>query len=154
VKIDTLCGRLGVTKGSFYWHFEDLRSFLAAVAERWGEERDKRQATFAQLAELEPQERLAQMLELLADTNEWRLERAVREWARTDEGVRARVAQSDRWIYRAIRQAFLDLGLDREQADIRATGLFYAGVGWVFVERPAAPGTKHQRELLLEVFTS
>src|SRR5262249_49905429 len=35
VKIQRLCEHLGVTKGSFYWHFTDLDGFLDMVAEQW-----------------------------------------------------------------------------------------------------------------------
>src|SRR3954466_1718228 len=77
VKIDRLCVRLGVTKGSFYWHFTDLASFLAAVADRRGRGRDARQATFAELESLQPRERLARMIAEFGDRREWALERAV-----------------------------------------------------------------------------
>jgi AcrR family transcriptional regulator len=33
--VAALCERVGVTKGSFYHHFEDLPAFVAAFAERW-----------------------------------------------------------------------------------------------------------------------
>jgi AcrR family transcriptional regulator len=29
LKIDRLCDRLGVTKGSFYWHFDGIPSYRA-----------------------------------------------------------------------------------------------------------------------------
>ena len=35
IKIDRLCKRLGVTKGSFYWHFTDLGAYLDAGMARW-----------------------------------------------------------------------------------------------------------------------
>ena len=35
VKIQRLCERLNVTKGSFYWHFTDLDAFLGAMAKHW-----------------------------------------------------------------------------------------------------------------------
>ena len=41
LKIDRLCSRLGVTKGSFYWHFTDIASYRAALVEAWGELRDE-----------------------------------------------------------------------------------------------------------------
>src|SRR3954467_7689914 len=87
VKIDRLCVRLGVTKGSFYWHFTDLESFLTAVADRWGETRDARKGPFAQLEAIQPRERLRRIIAELADSHDWALERAVREWARTDASV-------------------------------------------------------------------
>src|SRR5262249_25949398 len=38
IKIDRMAERLGVTKGSFYWHFRDLDDFLDALTTKWAEE--------------------------------------------------------------------------------------------------------------------
>ncbi len=35
LKAEPLCKRLGVTRGSFYWHFESTGAFTLAVVERW-----------------------------------------------------------------------------------------------------------------------
>jgi AcrR family transcriptional regulator len=154
VKIDRLCKQLGVTKGSFYWHFSDLAAFLAALADRWGELRDARRAAFDELAELQPRERIATMMELLLDPDEWALERAVREWARTDESVRERVNRSDRWVFVEVRKALLELGFDKEDADIRARGLFFTGVGFIHAAEPRQRGGTRQRDRLIEILTS
>jgi AcrR family transcriptional regulator len=151
VKIDRLCLRLGVTKGSFYWHFTDLHGFLTAVAERWGEGRDARRETFAELEAVEPRERLHRMVDALNDPREWALERAVREWARTDDSVAERVAASDRWVFQAIRKTFVELGFDAADADIRAKTLFYAGVGFIYAGPQGQRGGRRQRERLLEI---
>jgi len=34
LKIDNLCARMGATKGSFYWHFENIAGYLTALVER------------------------------------------------------------------------------------------------------------------------
>jgi AcrR family transcriptional regulator len=154
VKIDRLCKQLGVTKGSFYWHFSDLAAFLAALADRWGELRDARRAAFTELADLPPRERIATMMELLLDPDEWALERAVREWARTDESVRERVNRSDRWVFVEVRKALLELGFDKEDADIRARGLFFTGVGFIHAAEPRQRGGQKQRDRLVEILTS
>jgi len=35
LKIDRLCSRLSVTKGSFYWHFTDIAAYRAALVQAW-----------------------------------------------------------------------------------------------------------------------
>lgn len=37
IAVDALAERLGVTKGSFYWHFRDADDLLSAVVARWEE---------------------------------------------------------------------------------------------------------------------
>ncbi len=36
-----LCGRLRVTKGSFYWHFSDMTAYRAALIDTWAVVRDE-----------------------------------------------------------------------------------------------------------------
>ena len=35
VHVEPLATSLGVTKGSFYWHFEDLQALLSSVIDHW-----------------------------------------------------------------------------------------------------------------------
>src|SRR5690348_17786797 len=41
VGIESLAKRLGVTKGSFYWHFKDRAALLTAVLRRWQQRRSE-----------------------------------------------------------------------------------------------------------------
>jgi AcrR family transcriptional regulator len=65
LKIDRLCRRLSVTKGSFYWHFTDIAGYRAALVQAWGELRDDDRGHFGELAELPPRERLSEMMSSL-----------------------------------------------------------------------------------------
>jgi len=59
VAVEPLAARLGVTKGSFYWHFRDRDQLLAAALEEW--ERTGTEALINRLNEIaDPRERLAQ----------------------------------------------------------------------------------------------
>src|SRR5262245_26812953 len=59
--IDNVAEWLRVTKGSFYWHFDDRRSFLKAVLSRWRFMSSS--ATLAQVAHLpDPRTRLRRLL--------------------------------------------------------------------------------------------
>jgi AcrR family transcriptional regulator len=131
LKIDRLCDRLGVTKGSFYWHFDGMPSYRTALVQAWGELRDEDRRHIDEMGDIPPRERLSKMMASLVSPRHWTLERAMREWARSDESVAASVRAADRRLLRAVRQAFLDYGFDREDADLRADATFAAGIGFL-----------------------
>jgi AcrR family transcriptional regulator len=139
LKIDRLCERLGVTKGSFYWHFDGIPRYRAALIAAWGELRDQDGRSFDDLGDLPPRERLARMMSALVSPRHWTLERAMREWARLDESVAASVRASDRQVLQAVRQAFLDDGFGEEEAELRANVVFASGIGLLHLSG-ASPG--------------
>jgi AcrR family transcriptional regulator len=141
LKIDRLCERLGVTKGSFYWHFDGMPSYRGALIRSWGELRDEDRRAFDDMGELAPRERLSQMMSSLVSPRHWTLERAMREWARSDEAVAESVRAADRRLLRAVRRAFLDYGFDADEADTRANATFAAGIGFLHLSGPT-PGTQ------------
>ena len=152
VKIDRLCSSLGVTKGSFYWHFSDIQAYLEALAAAWAAEQRSSQATLEALRELEPEERLVRMMRQLTGPRQWILERAMREWARQDADVAARVRASDRSIYREVRRAFVDAGLAPREAGLRARAAFVLGVGFIHVaERAPTAAESREHEHILEL---
>ena len=152
LKIDRLCSRLGVTKGSFYWHFTDIASYRIALVDAWGASRDEERRHFGAPTDTPPRQRLSQMMTTLVDARHWTLERAMREWARTDEAVAASVRAADGRVLRAVRQAFLDYGFDTEEADLRAAATFAAGIGFLHLSgpQPSARGAA-RRERFLDI---
>ncbi|MFZ1161123.1 TetR/AcrR family transcriptional regulator [Mycobacterium sp.] len=146
-----LCSRLGVTKGSFYWHFSDMTAYRTALIDTWAVVRDE-DRSFDDLVSQPPRQRLSRMMTALVGPRHWMLERAMREWARSDATVAAAVRASDQKVVAAVRQAFLDDGFDREQAEMRATATFAAGIGFLHLSgsRPS-PLAAGRREEFLEV---
>ncbi|AFM16347.1 transcriptional regulator [Mycolicibacterium chubuense NBB4] len=152
LKLDRLCRRLGVTKGSFYWHFTDMAGYRAAVVEAWGQLRDRDRSRFGALGDLPPRDRLAQMMASLLGERHWSLERAMREWARTDPAAAASVRAADRQVLDAVRRAYEDAGFTGEDADMRANATFAVGVGFLHLsgETPNAR-LASQRDRFLDV---
>jgi AcrR family transcriptional regulator len=136
LKIDRLCERLGVTKGSFYWHFEGMPSYRTALTQSWGELRDHDRAALDEMTDVPPRERLSKMMSSLVSPRHWTLERAMREWARSDDSVASSVRSADRRLLRAVRQAFLDYGFADDEADVRANATFAAGIGFLHLSGP------------------
>ena len=59
-----LCTGLGVTKGSFYWHFSDMTAYRNALIHTWAVVRDE-DRSFDALAAQPPRERLSRMMTAL-----------------------------------------------------------------------------------------
>ncbi|KQY60155.1 hypothetical protein ASD11_11790 [Aeromicrobium sp. Root495] len=130
VKISRLCRELDVTKGSFYWHFSDLDALQEAVAERWCTQTRELLQQLAGLSDLPPAERLRSMTMRLVDDRSWSVERALRDWARTDAKVAEVIAESDQFVFGLVRSALEDLGYEPATARMRAGLLVYAGIGF------------------------
>ena len=130
VKIHRLCERLGVTKGSFYWHFQDLDAFLGELARRWAEEGVR----LTQLDQSsDPAAGLLHAMEIFADKRNRNLTRAIRDWAQNDERARAAIRKADESLFQGVRDAIVSLGFDEDEAEVRAKVLYSAGVGFAHV---------------------
>jgi AcrR family transcriptional regulator len=147
-----LCRRLGVTKGSFYWHFNDMQAYREALVEAWAAVRDEDRGYFDDLASAPPRQRLSRMMTALVGPRHWMLERAMREWARSESAVAAAVRASVRSVVAAVRKAFLDEGFEPSQAEMRADATFAAGIGFLHLSgsRPS-PRAAGRREEFLDV---
>ena len=145
--LDRLCRRVGVTKGSFYWHFVDLGAYRSALMDAWAALHDTERAQFTAMSDLEPRERLGRMLQVLLGERLWMLERAMREWARSDATAAAAVTAADRRIWRAVRQAYLDAGFTPAEAAVRADATFAIGVGILHLSA-SVPNTESAEKFL------
>jgi len=130
LRVEVLAKRLKVTKGSFYWHFQDRRDLLLAVLQFWkeGRIRDIVKQTRAQPGrELE---QIYHVIDIYSTTRSRRgmmIELAVRDWARRDPEAAAIVAEVDDTRLRCARELFLACGVPMEEASSRCM-LLYAYV--------------------------
>lgn len=130
LRVEVLAKRLKVTKGSFYWHFQDRRDLLMAVLEVWreGRIRDIIKQTRAQPGhELE---QIYHVIDVYSTSRSRRgamIELAVRDWARRDVDAAAIVAVVDDMRLRCTRELFLACGVSMEEASSRSM-LLYAYV--------------------------
>ena len=128
VKIEPLAKALGVTKGSFYWHFADRGALLAAMLERW-----RTQATNAIIAEVEGAggDAEARLRRLSARTarQDGRLDNAIRAWAASDPVPRAALAEIDAARAAYLEKLYREIGFDARAARARASFVYQALVG-------------------------
>ncbi len=130
LRVEVLAKRLKVTKGSFYWHFQDRRDLLLALLRQWkeGRLRDIIKQTRAQPGrELE---QIYHVIDVYSASKSRRgilIELAVRDWARRDAEAEAIVAEVDDVRLRCARELFLACGVPMEEASSRCM-LLYAYV--------------------------
>ena len=152
LKVERLCQQLGVTRGSFYWHFEDMESYRAALVESWNAFLEDDRRSLGELDALPPRERLSAMMSALTSPQHWMLERAMREWARTDPVAAANIRAADGRLLRSVTKAYADYGFTQPDAKLRAELTFAAGIGLLHVAGSAAQAQKAaQRERFLDL---
>jgi AcrR family transcriptional regulator len=140
LRLDRICEHLGVTKGSFYWHFADLPAYRSALLESWASLHDQDRQRFLDMGGAAPRDRLKAMMQALMSPQLYSLERAMRVWSLTDETVAEGVRRSDMQVLGAVHQIFTDAGFEGQDALVRAVTFFAAGMGFLHgfdIERPA-----------------
>ena len=124
VRVERLAADLGITKGSFYWHFKNRGELLEALLEHWS--REMTDAEFERIQGLPAglEGRLLALAEDVLEKGMGRYDPAIRAWARTDRKVAAAVGQVDRRRVRALSVFFEEGGYSPAEARTRAR-LFY-----------------------------
>ena len=133
LKAEPLAKAMGVSRGSFYWHFADIGAFHAAILAHW---RDV--AAEQVIANLEAASGTANPLPRLlrgAFGNRPALESAVRTWASVDPKARAAVQAIDRRRLSYVENLFRANGLPPAVARARAQILYWAYLGYALSEQ-------------------
>jgi AcrR family transcriptional regulator len=119
LRLSVLARRLGVTKGSFYWHFKDRDEFIEAIVTTW--EEDSR-AFFAEAAkETDPERRILKLYALLGERMGRKKGRfpdhSIFAWAHYERAVARRVACVERERIDFVANAVREMGVDRAEAE-------------------------------------
>lgn len=140
VSVEPLAKRLGVTKGSFYWHFKDRDDLLEAILSHW-----RRRATLQIIDRIEradesPRDRFLRLMHLpfLGSRRSRRgaeIELSVRLWGRHDPRARAALAEVDQLRLSYIRQLLIAAGVSESDALARAIHAYsYMRVATTLIE--------------------
>jgi AcrR family transcriptional regulator len=122
VRVETLAQALGVTKGGFYWHFDDRNALLEEMLDAWervvvddaieiieaggGDAKAKLRRLFAVASS--PEALGLRMIDL-----------AVRDWARRDKAVAKRLRRVDNRRMEYLRSLFGDFCRGEKEIEVR-----------------------------------
>jgi AcrR family transcriptional regulator len=158
VRVLSLAHALGITRGSFYWHFAGHAELLSALIARWRERELEADRALEARASDDPVEDLLRLLDAALarggrNLEAMRFELALRELGRQDRAVAAMLAEVDGVRMAVLSAKFERLVREADEARELAALLYVAVAGaHQALARPAAgPGlAAYLRETIAE----
>ena len=139
VRIEPLARALGVTKGGFYWHFDDRRALLEEMLDTW--ERVSVDEVIERI-EGEGGDARAKLLRLSAIAlssdevlriDPLRIDLAIRDWARREQAVAERLRRVDNRRMDYMRSLFGAFCRDEDDVEARSMLAFSLWIGNHFI---------------------
>ena len=120
LSIQDLSVALGVSRGSFYWHFEDRSDFIHALLQHWYEEYTAVAPVAVGRDGGTAEERLARLMRLVHDHDLTRYDLTIRSIASRDSQFARWVRKADRFRLDFIESLFEEMGFTENELRIRA----------------------------------
>jgi len=135
VRITRLADDLGVTRGSFYWHFENREDLIDALVGYW---KDKNTAAITKSVSnaTDLADGIFRFFETCIDAALFdpRLDLAIREWSRRSTKIRKLVDREDAARIDALQDFYARFNYPMPAALIRARVLYYSQIGFYALE--------------------
>ena len=147
VRIEPLARALGVTKGGFYWHFDDRPALLDEMLDTWERVSIDEVIERVEGEGGEARARLRRLFALASSSGKLgRVDLAVRDWARRDKKVAARLRRVDNRRMEYMRSLFGAFGPDDDDVEARCMITMALFIGSPFMA--AEHGSRTRAEVL------
>ena len=144
VRVESLAKNLGVTKGSFYWHFKDREQFLDELLNFWAE-----QSTQTVIANpnypTDSKARVRAVAEDIVRHDLGKMDPHIRSWTQYDKRRAKVVAKIDKVRFEFLRDLFLAVGFSMIGSDLRAQSLYRYVLGEQFISVRESMGQRLER---------
>ena len=134
LKAEPLAKAMGVSRGSFYWHFADVGAFHAAILDHWREIAAEQIISDVE-AQSPDRNALPTLLRRVFGDRPPVLESAMRSWAAHDASVRTAVQAVDQRRLGYVENLLRASGLPAETARARAQILYWAFLGFALSDK-------------------
>lgn len=147
LKADVLAKVLGVSRGSFYWHFKNVSDFHVAVLAAW--EKQSTEDVIA-LVEKEAGEPMAKLHHLARHVfaADGALERQIRAWASQEKHAAVFQDRVDRRRIGYVRELIERTGQEPDNAEARARFVYLALIGQFSADRLLTLGRKELADMV------
>jgi AcrR family transcriptional regulator len=134
LKAEPMAKSMKVSRGSFYWHFADIKTFHQEVLEHWQEVVTRQ--VIADVATLPENVSKVRSLVQLAFNGNADLERAVRSWATQNENASAIAKAVDKQRIDFMVGLLISEGVSLAFANSRAAFLYWGYLGQTMTTNP------------------
>lgn len=125
VSIERLASAFGVTRGSFYHHFQDRADLLRSLLEYWQNEATGRIMEQVGALQLDPRTTLLALSRAIRHNKAAQYDVAFRNWALHDDQAMAMVRRTDEIRLGFIREQFAKAGYTGRDLENRARLFYY-----------------------------
>lgn len=129
VRVEVVARRLGVTKGGFYGQFKDRHTYLIALLDHWEQRVTNAVRTRVEEQGGAPSRRLRQAGLLTFAEDLLPVELAVRDWARRDLAVAARIRRVDNSRMEYLRELISSTVADPVEVEARCLLAYCLALG-------------------------
>ena len=133
VKVLPLAERIGLSRTSFYGHFDSREALLDALVNRWQGTNTANLISQTEAYAESIAEALFNLFDcwLLPDLFDSRFDLAIRNWALGDPALREVLEDTDNARIDAIAAMFTRHGFSADQARVRAYTVYYTQIGYI-----------------------
>ena len=134
VRIEPLAQALGVTKGGFYWHFDDRRALLEEMLDTWERTSIDEVIERVESEDVDARVKLRRLFALAAHSKGLlKTDLAVRDWSRRDKAVAERLRRVDNRRMEYLRTLFGAFCADEDDVEVRCLLAFSLWIGPHFI---------------------
>jgi AcrR family transcriptional regulator len=136
VRIEPLARALGVTKGGFYWHFDDQRALLEEMLDTWERASIDEVIEHVEGEGGDARARLRRLFAIASSSDSrelLRIDLALRDWARREQTVAERLRRVDNRRMDYMRSLFGAFCPDEDEVEVRCMLAFSLWIGNHFV---------------------
>jgi AcrR family transcriptional regulator len=134
VRIELLARALGVTRGGFYWHFDDRPALLEEILDTWERESVDEVIERVERGGGNTRAKLRRLSALAASSDQpLRIDLAVRDWARREQTVAERLRRVDNRRMDYLRSLFGAFCPDQDEVEARCMVFYSLWIGNHFI---------------------
>jgi len=120
VKVAPLAAAMGVTTGSFYWHFKNRQQLLDSLLEFWEHEKTDIAIDRTTRFEASPADRILFLMQEITKLNLARYDLPIWVWAQWDTKASTAFSRVLRKRFSFVSSLFSAAGFSKQQAEVRA----------------------------------